>query len=870
MHVASIVPRLPIVLRPASGEHIHGFLGRLAEANGHLGMVAFTRAIGLGTGFGPTSAGVAWRRLAEVACLTEDEIAAMRWRSPEGRKNSSMVTVAGVRTAIGLAYPATTRLCISCLRETGVRPNFWCFTIVAACPRHEVLLTTECTCGRKLPHGSAGRTRECACGADWYQFEERLAPASAVRIARNLAYRLGPDSRYPATNDFGPPFDQLCAHDYMATVHTLGVAATTPAAEDVLVQKGTGTYRRGASRILTGTDLTISRLDAAVRVMDGWPDSYFALLKEVEGRNTSADSTTIAGAFATSIGKLLICPARGADGLPLPFLWQMADRYWADCEKGTRRRRRRNPTTRDATARRLHTSFNISGLARVLGLPHGTAFLGRILARILGSLSDEDRALGDDDLARVVRDRAVTLYHAAAASLSSEAASNIVEGVFLDRALKGWEHPRLLPADPSLFNLRLRGKRAYAAADVDATLARLRSVSRQVETSKGLSPLVVGGFRQNARPWYNKTDMLVDVMEGRLAVYSTSNAPTLSDLLIDLEDVRRARCARSPVNQPPEGLATQKQVNVVLQGRFGAKERLTRNEFRRLARGGLIRHEVVQKSVRNRTAPHKVRLYCVDDVVEFVRRRRTPIGLPADVLAAFGRLQDITPLLAALNATGMTASRMGVELAARGIRTPDGATWGHKLIAQALGHAQAGRKVTGLLTGRSFVEGLLMSDALHEKPESSPPRLRAARSSDVNDEEWAFLAPHLALQSEGAWHRKYPLREIFNGLRYMATHKSGWSSLPDDLPPWYAILAQSRRWIAKGRLELAITALRAERLEPPVAINVEQNNDVLKPASDVVAGGPQLCEQVSATSLAEILRAVREINRLIRISVTTG
>ena len=40
--------------------------------------------------------------------------------------------------------------------------------------------------------------------------------------------------------------------------------------------------------------------------------------------------------------------------------------------------------------------------------------------------------------------------------------------------------------------------------------------------------------------------------------------------------------------------------------------------------------------------------------------------------------------------------------------------------------------------------------------------------SDVADEEWAFVAPYLALMREEAPQRKYPLRVLFNALRYLA------------------------------------------------------------------------------------------------------
>jgi transposase len=44
---------------------------------------------------------------------------------------------------------------------------------------------------------------------------------------------------------------------------------------------------------------------------------------------------------------------------------------------------------------------------------------------------------------------------------------------------------------------------------------------------------------------------------------------------------------------------------------------------------------------------------------------------------------------------------------------------------------------------------------------------RRVYPSDVSDEEWAFVAPYLALCQQDAAQRDYPLREVFNGLRYI-------------------------------------------------------------------------------------------------------
>lgn len=72
---------------------------------------------------------------------------------------------------------------------------------------------------------------------------------------------------------------------------------------------------------------------------------------------------------------------------------------------------------------------------------------------------------------------------------------------------------------------------------------------------------------------------------------------------------------------------------------------------------------------------------------------------------------------------------------------------------------------------------------------------RKAYPSDVSDEEWAFVAPYLTLMTEDAPQREHPLREVFNGLRWMVRAGSPWRLIPNDLPPWHTVYQQSVRWI---------------------------------------------------------------------------
>jgi transposase len=80
--------------------------------------------------------------------------------------------------------------------------------------------------------------------------------------------------------------------------------------------------------------------------------------------------------------------------------------------------------------------------------------------------------------------------------------------------------------------------------------------------------------------------------------------------------------------------------------------------------------------------------------------------------------------------------------------------------------------------------------------------------SDVSDQEWAFVAPYLALVREDAPQRTHDLREVFNGLRWIVRTGSAWRYMPHDLPPWEAVYQQTRRWLEAGVFKEMVHDLR--------------------------------------------------------------
>lgn len=88
------------------------------------------------------------------------------------------------------------------------------------------------------------------------------------------------------------------------------------------------------------------------------------------------------------------------------------------------------------------------------------------------------------------------------------------------------------------------------------------------------------------------------------------------------------------------------------------------------------------------------------------------------------------------------------------------------------------------------------------------PGTRKQYQTDVSDEEWAFTAPYLTLMEEKAPQRLYPLREVFNGLRYLVKGGTPWRLIPHDLPPWDVVYQQTQRWIRAQVFEAMVHDLR--------------------------------------------------------------
>jgi transposase len=139
-------------------------------------------------------------------------------------------------------------------------------------------------------------------------------------------------------------------------------------------------------------------------------------------------------------------------------------------------------------------------------------------------------------------------------------------------------------------------------------------------------------------------------------------------------------------------------------------------------------------------------------------------------------------------------------------------------------------------------------------------QFRKPYPTDVSEEEWAFVAPYLMLMREDAPQREYPLREIFNALRYLARCGGPWRMLPNDLPPWEAVYGQMRRWLASGVFERMAQDLREilrwrEGTAQPTAAILDSRTLQSTPESGARAGSMERKRRKAAKCISLWIRS---------------
>ena len=98
----------------------------------------------------------------------------------------------------------------------------------------------------------------------------------------------------------------------------------------------------------------------------------------------------------------------------------------------------------------------------------------------------------------------------------------------------------------------------------------------------------------------------------------------------------------------------------------------------------------------------------------------------------------------------------------------------------------------------------------HHYTETATPDATKRYASDLNDREFALIAPHVAQKAGSGKKRTVDIREVLNASFYRIRTGCQWRMLPSDFPAWYHVWYYYRTWRNDGTLERINTILRRE------------------------------------------------------------
>lgn len=519
---------LPIPYLPSADESAISFVENLARANGlrlRSVLSSFTEKQQ------PSNWNESqWEGIVALAGTHTGALNRLRHRSAGLRACPDAVLMLGLPLKAGFIHERSIRICPACMTQSEHIRDIWNVAHAAVCPIHRCLLVERCPCGSPLHVLQRGREAfTCRCNTRFADMPCIKADDGAVRSSSWLhaAFNTG------AGGELSPapgPFGSLRASDLASVIDLVGLAASIPPADDRAHRSHRSGYKRGNLRDRADVSTLAAHGAAAADVMSHWPDAYHDVLDGIAHRNPEG----VHGAFATSIGRLVVKPYLDLDGNVMPCLTEALLSFCTS--RNIPHPNNRGHLQTSSVFRRLCSNTQIRDMAAALG----TSVKGYGFRTVFDETLHAFRHRVNDDAGELATAFQLELrrrWNDHNSTMSSDEVSRYLDHPTHGRDLDPWIHPDLLTPQPDATKRHSRRRRhSFLKSDVEAIRDRLAErASATYEPSEReafvpYSPYVKRLYGGD----YEKTLFLLDILAGRIRICSDVTRPRLSEIRFDL------------------------------------------------------------------------------------------------------------------------------------------------------------------------------------------------------------------------------------------------------------------------------------------------------------------------------------------------